>query len=167
MRVVVLSDTHVRSGGTTRLTTPTYAALETADVILHCGDIVSAEFFEELRRFAPVHAVLGNNDDPELAAVLPMENLVDLDGVTVVMVHDAGPARGRPGRLRNRFPSGDVIVFGHSHIPVDDVVDGQLQLNPGSPTQRRRQPHRTIGVIDVRDGAVRDHGIRIVDDPAA
>jgi hypothetical protein len=162
VHVVVLADTHVRSGAQRKLTPPAYAEVARADVVLHCGDVVSVDFLDELREYAPVHAVLGNNDIG-LSDVLPTEKVVELDGVSVGMVHDAGPARRRSDRLRARFPSCDVIVFGHSHIPVNEVVDGQLLFNPGSATQRRRQPHRTLGVLDLRDGAVVKHDIRIVD----
>jgi len=163
VHVVVLADTHVRSGTRGRLTARTYEELACADLVLHCGDVVSLDFLEELGKYAPVHAVLGNNDIG-LAELLPTEKVVDLDGVAVGMVHDAGPSRRRSERLRARFPSCDVVVFGHSHIPVNEIVDGQLLFNPGSATQRRRQPHRTLGVLDIRDGSVAKHEIRVVDD---
>jgi putative phosphoesterase len=163
VHVVVLADTHVRSGAPRRLTPPAYDEVARADLVLHCGDVVSLDFLEELGKYAPVHAVLGNNDIG-LADLLPTEKVVDLDGVAVGMVHDAGPSRRRSERLRARFPSCDVVVFGHSHIPVNEIVDGQLLFNPGSATQRRRQPHRTLGVLDIRDGSVAKHEIRVVDD---
>jgi uncharacterized protein len=165
VHIVVLADTHVRTGGTTRLPPPAYAALDEADAVLHCGDVVSVEFLDELVGFAPVHAVLGNNDIG-LSDVLPRERIIELDRLSVGMIHDAGPARRRSARLRARFPTCEVVVFGHSHVPVNEVVAGQLLMNPGSPTQRRRQPHRTIGVLDIRDGVVVNHEIQIVDDRA-
>jgi putative phosphoesterase len=164
MHIVVLSDTHIRRGGKTRLTAPAYAALDGADLVLHCGDVLAPEFLDELSGFAPLHAVLGNND-AELSGVLATEAIVDVDGVSVGMIHDAGPSRRRRERLRAVFPTCDVIVFGHSHIPVDELTDGVLLMNPGSATQRRRQPHRTIGLLDVRDGALVDHEIVAVDEP--
>ena len=154
--VVVLADTHIRRGQTRRLPDAAYAHLEQADVILHAGDILVPEVLDELGGFAPVHAVLGNND-AELLGVLPETQLLDIDGVSVAMVHDSGPAPGRAGRMCRRFPGADVVVFGHSHIPWDDSgVDGQLLFNPGSPTERRSQPHHTLGTLDIgpegRDG---------------
>jgi putative phosphoesterase len=152
--VVVLADTHIRRGGPRRLPDSAYAHLETADVILHAGDIVVSEVLDELRGFAPVHAVLGNND-AELAGALPETRSFELDGVRVAMIHDSGPSSGRAGRMRRRFPDADVVVFGHSHIPWDDAgMDGQLLFNPGSPTDRRSQPHHTLGTLDLDGGRV-------------
>ena len=153
--VVVLADTHIRRSGTRRLPDAAYAHLEEADLILHAGDILVGEVLDELRGFAPVHAVLGNNDDPELFGVLPETESIDVGGVRIAMVHDSGPAPGRPGRMRRRFPSAGVVVFGHSHIPWNDAgVDGQLLFNPGSPTERRAQPTHTLGTLDIDGGRV-------------
>ncbi len=152
--VVVLSDTHIHRGGSRRLPDAAYAHLERADVVLHAGDVVTPEVLDELRGFAPVHAVLGNNDH-ELVGVLPEVLELDLDGVRVGMVHDSGDASGRARRMRRKFPDADVVVFGHSHIPwLEPGVDGQLLLNPGSPTERRRQPVHTLATFDVDDGRV-------------
>lgn len=100
----------------------------------------------------PVHAVLGNVDEPALAGRLPAERTVDADGVAIAMVHDAGPAKGRLERLRRRFPGADAVVFGHSHIPLHAERDGFQIYNPGSATDRRRQPRHTMGVAEVAAG---------------
>ena len=148
--VVVLADTHIRRTGTRVLPDAAYAHLEQADVILHAGDVLVGEVLDELGGFAPVHAVLGNND-AELFGVLPETQLLEIDGVRIAMVHDSGPAQGRAGRMYRRFPDADVVVFGHSHIPWDDSgVDSQLLFNPGSPTERRSQPHHTLGTLNIR-----------------
>jgi putative phosphoesterase len=154
-RVVVLSDTHLRSGGKRRLPDGAYRALDDADVILHAGDIVTADLLHELSGFAPTHAVLGNNDlDPTLAH-LPEARLEIIGGVRVAMVHDSGPRSGREARMRRRFPEAHVVVFGHSHIPWNQPgLDGQLLFNPGSPTERRAQPRHTLGVLDLDAGQV-------------
>lgn len=152
--VVVLADTHIRRSGKRKLPDAAYDHLDRADVILHAGDILVAEVLDELSGFAPVHAVLGNNDS-ELVGVLPDTQLLLIDGVRVGMVHDSGPASGRAGRMRRRFPDADVVVFGHSHIPWDDAgVDGQHLFNPGSPTERRMQPNHTLGTLDLGGGRV-------------
>jgi uncharacterized protein len=165
VRVVVIADTHLRrSWPNRRLPRAAERELATADVILHAGDITQAEHLEALAAHAPVHAVLGNND-PELRGVLPETLEIELVGVRVAMIHDSGPARGRERRLHERFPDADVVVFGHSHIPWNAPgEDGQLLFNPGSPTERRRQPHRTVGVLDLEDGDVVDARIVVVDD---
>lgn len=163
-RVVVMSDTHLRPGGRRRLPDGVYRALDSADVILHAGDIVTAELLHELSGFAPTHAVLGNNDVDTALAHLPETRLEVIDGVRVAMVHDSGPRAGREGRLRRRFPDADIVVFGHSHIPWNQRgSDGQLLFNPGSPTERRAQPHHTIGILDLDSGDVIGHEVIVVD----
>ena len=161
-RVLVLSDTHLRPGRGRRLPDAVYRALDEADVVLHAGDIVTADLLHELSAWAPVHAVLGNNDlDPALSSV-PETRVEVLDGVRVAMVHDSGPRAGRAGRLRRRFPDAAVVVFGHSHVPVNEPgVDGQLLFNPGSPTDRRTQPAHTFGLLELDAGAL--VGARIVE----
>jgi uncharacterized protein len=153
-RVIVLSDTHIRADGRRRLPEAVYRELETVDLVLHAGDLLVPDVLEDLRRFAPVTAVLGNND-VDLTAELPEEAIVDVDGVRIGMVHDSGPKTGRESRMRRRFPDADVVVFGHSHIPWHtEGVDGQVLFNPGSPTERRAQPRCTYGVLLVDDGAL-------------
>ena len=141
---------------------PVARRLEGVDAILHAGDVCRASVLEELAGFAPVHAVLGNNDGPDVAHWgAPEERVVTLGGVRVAMIHDSGPASGRGPRLRRRFPDADVVLFGHSHIPWDETVDGQRHVNPGSPTDKRRQPHRTMGELVIEDGRVAS--VRIVE----
>lgn len=163
MRAVVLSDTHLRADSSRCLPDPVYDALREADVVLHCGDVVEHALLDELATYAPVHAVLGNND-VSLRGALPERLLLELDGVRVGMVHDSGATKGRPARVRRLFPDCDVVVFGHSHAPIDDEgVGGQRLFNPGSPTQRRRQAHPSYGVLDLHGGALTGHRIVTLD----
>jgi putative phosphoesterase len=156
MKVAVLADTHAPRYWKS---CPAQVArrLEGVDLILHAGDACRATVLEELAAFAPVRAVLGNNDTPDVAAWGARETLrLELDGLPAAMVHDAGPARGRPARLRRRFPDAELVVFGHSHIPLELVFgsrgDGVRIFNPGSPTDRRRQPRGTMGLLRVEAG---------------
>lgn len=156
-RALVLADTHVADGSLRRLPEAVLALAAEADVILHVGDVTGPRLLAELARYAPVHAVLGNND-AALAGRLAEELVVDLDGVAVAMVHDSGPRAARERRLRRRFPAAAVVLFGHSHIPFDgEGVDGQRLFNPGSPTQRRAQPERTVGWLEAVAGTLVDH----------
>ena len=152
MRVVVLSDTHAPRRW--RVCPPRVAEhLRHADLILHAGDVCTAAVLAELAQYARVVAVVGNNDRPEVAewgAAATAE--LDLDGLAVAMVHDSGAATGRLVRLRRRFPRADLVVFGHSHIPLDESAFGLRIFNPGSPTDRRRQPHGTLGVLEIDSG---------------
>ncbi|MBO0830025.1 MAG: metallophosphoesterase family protein [Streptosporangiales bacterium] len=154
MRAVVVSDTHAPRRW--KSCPPAVAArLRDADVILHAGDVCVAPVLDELAAYAPVHVVLGNNDRPDVAAWGAPETLeLDLGGVRVAMVHDAGPATGRFRRMGRMFPYADLVVFGHSHIPLDETADDVHLFNPGSPTDRRRQPRGTIGVVDLDAGRV-------------
>ena len=151
MKVVVLADTHAPRRW--RACPPRVAAhLRGVDLILHAGDVCTAGVLDELAGYAPVLAVRGNNDGPDVASWGAAEVLrLDLGGLPVAMIHDSGPAKGRPARLRRMFPDAGLVVFGHSHIPVN-AVDGQRIFNPGSPTDRRRQAHGTLGVLDIDGG---------------
>lgn len=156
MRVAVLSDTHAPHRW--RGCPPAVAeVLEHCELILHAGDVCTAEVLDELSQWAPVHAVLGNNDGADVRAWGAPETLeLSVAGFAVAMVHDSGPATGRARRLRTMFPNAELVIFGHSHIPWDETVAGQRAVNPGSPTDRRRQPHGTMGLLDVRDGELVD-----------
>jgi uncharacterized protein len=155
VRVAVLADTHAPLRW--RSCPPEVARkLEGVDLILHAGDVCRAWVLDELRGFAPVRAVLGNNDTRDVADWGAPETLtLDLDGLRVGMVHDAGPAGGRARRMRRRFPHSDLVVFGHSHVPLDLADrEGPRLLNPGSPTDRRRQPRGTMALLRVEAGAL-------------
>ncbi len=163
MRVVLLSDTH--SPRFWKGVPDAVAShLGSADLVLHAGDVCTADVLDDLAAFAPLHVVMGNNDRPEVAAWGAPETLErELEGVRVAMVHDSGAKTGRVARLRRRFPTADLVVFGHSHIPMD-LTEGDLRIvNPGSPSDKRRQPHRTLALLDLADGEVR--GVEIVDLP--
>lgn len=123
-------------------------------MILHAGDVCVAGVLDELAAYAPVHVVKGNNDGPDVVAPETLE--LDLGGLRVAMIHDSGAARGRPARMRRRFPTADLVVFGHSHIPLDHSENGLRIFNPGSPTDRRRQPHGTLGLLRIENGRLLD-----------
>jgi uncharacterized protein len=126
--------------------------LERADLILHAGDLMDPRLLDLLSTYAPTGAVHGNLDRPE--ARLPGTLQFEFGGARVAMIHDSGPKKGRRGRMRRRFPEARVVVFGHSHIPWLDDEDGLLLLNPGSPTDRRRQPHHTFALLRAEGGEV-------------
>ena len=152
MRIVVLADTHAPRRW--RACPPRVAAeLRGADLILHAGDVCTASVLAELTQYAPVVAVLGNNDDPDVALWGAAQTAeLSLAGLRIAMLHDSGPSAGRLARMRRAFPAADLVVFGHSHIPLDDSVAGFRIFNPGSPTDRRRQPHGTLGVLEIDSG---------------
>ena len=152
MRVAVLSDTH--SPRHWKSCPPAVArALDAVDLILHAGDVCLTETLDELASFAPVLAVQGNNDGDEIAAWGAPDVLeTELAGLPVAMLHDSGPAPGRQARLRRRFPDSSLVVFGHSHIPWNELYEGQRTFNPGSPTDKRRQPRGTVGELLIEDG---------------
>ena len=163
MRIAVLSDTHAPRRWK-RCPASVAKRLEGADLILHAGDVCRAYVLDELAAFAPVRAVLGNNDTADVAEWGAPDTLqLDLHGLRVAMIHDAGPAAGRARRMRRRFPEADLVVFGHSHIPLD-LDDGDLRIfNPGSPTDRRRQPSGTVGLLRVEAGRLVEARIEPVD----
>ena len=154
MRVVALSDTHAPRHWK-RLPDAVARELDGADLVLHAGDVCTASVLDELAQLAPVRVALGNNDGPDVTAWGATETVqLELEGLRVAMVHDSGSKVGRPARVRRLFPDADVLVFGHSHIPWDAAAGGQRLLNPGSPTDKRRQPVGTLMVLEVADGAL-------------
>ena len=160
-RLVVLADTHVRRGSGRRLPDAVYDLLETADRVWHAGDVLVPELLHELEGFAPVTAVLGNNDH-ELVGVLPERVEETIEGVRVAMVHDSGPTTGRERRLARWVPDARLVIFGHSHAPIDAVgEDGQRLLNPGSPIERRRAPSHTAAVVDIDGGELRTRIVEV------
>lgn len=159
VRALVLADTHIRCPGARTLPAEVRRAAARADVILHAGDVVAPQLLADLADYAPLHAVLGNNDH-ELIGELPTTATLCLGGARVALVHDTGPSAGRAARARRLFPDADVVVFGHSHVPLDEQgVDRQRLFNPGSPTERRRAPAHTYGELELADGAVVGHRI--------
>jgi putative phosphoesterase len=150
VRVLVTADTHIPDHARA-LPDGVIDEARRADLIIHAGDVTRAAVLDQLGGFGPVHAVLGNNDGPDVAAWGAQETLeIDIAGLAVAVIHDAGAAQGRPRRMRRRFPNADVVVFGHSHIPMDlEAQDEGLRLvNPGSPTWKRRQPSPTFAIIE-------------------
>ena len=136
-----------------------WRAVDVADVVVHAGDWVGVELLDELSaRARRLVAVYGNNDGPELRARLPEVATAELDGLRVAVVHETGAAAGRERRCAARFPDADVLVFGHSHIPWDTgpgtAGTGLRLLNPGSPTDRRRQPTHTWMTTRIDSGAL-------------
>jgi len=152
MNIVVLSDTHApRRWKSCPAAVAGY--LRGADLILHAGDVCTAAVLDELTGYAPVRAVVGNNDGRDVAQWGAEPTLgLELDGLPAAMIHDSGPATGRMARMRRAFPAARLVVFGHSHIPLDQAGAGLRIFNPGSPTDRRRQPHGTIGVLRIEPG---------------
>ena len=154
VRIAIVSDTHLPRG-TRVLPEACVERLRGADAILHCGDVSTGEVFDWLSALGPpVHAIRGNVDSAELQARLPLVRTVRAGGARIAMIHDAGPAAGRLARMRRRFPDADAVVFGHSHLPLHEERDRFAIFNPGSPTERRRAPHHTMGLATVEDGRV-------------
>jgi uncharacterized protein len=117
---------------------------DAADLILHLGDVVAAPVLDELRALGPVEAVHGNMDEPALRETLPQRHVVEVDGVRIGMVHVPGPREGREARLVGWFPGCGAVVYGHTHAPQVEEHEGVWILNPGSPTERRRAPERSM-----------------------
>jgi putative phosphoesterase len=149
---VVLADTHIPRRARA-LPEELIPYLQRADLVLHAGDLIEVSLLDELASYAPVRAVKGNVDPPGVD--LPETLEFDFGDVRVAMIHDSGRKQGRRKRLKKRFPGARVIVFGHSHIPFLEDEEGLLLLNPGSSTDKRRQPCHTFALLYAEEGTVR------------
>lgn len=157
LELVAVADTHVPKRAR-ELPAQVWAAIDTSDVVVHAGDWVSEALLDEFeRRSRRLVAVWGNNDGAELRRRLPEVARVTIGGVRLAVVHETGPRQGREHRADNDFPDVDVLVFGHSHIPWDSVSPNGLRLlNPGSPTDRRRQPSCSYLTARIAAGVLTD-----------
>jgi putative phosphoesterase len=154
VQIAIISDTHLPRGAR-RLPDACLERLDQADLIVHAGDLSTLAVLRELETHGDVVAVHGNVDDAQVRAALPATARIEAGGAMLVITHDAGPAKGRLARLRRRFPAAQAVVFGHSHIPLHERGEDGFQIfNPGSPTERRRAPHHTMGIAQVQDGHV-------------
>ena len=155
MRLLLIADTHIPKRARD-LPAPVWDEVSGADVVIHAGDWIAPEFLDQLEsRAARLLACWGNNDGPAVRARLPGRADATLAGVRFTVVHETGGAPGRDARMSRRYPGSQVLVFGHSHIPWDSTTETGLRLlNPGSPTDRRRQPFRTYMTADVDNGAL-------------
>jgi len=156
-RLLLLADTHVPKRAR-RLPDEVWQAVDDADVVIHAGDWVDVPLLDELESRADrLIAVHGNNDGPELRRRLPLVAREVVAGVRLAVVHETGGAQGRERRCSEEYADVDLLVFGHSHIPWDTVTDSGLRLlNPGSPTDRRRQPYCTFMTATASDGTLTD-----------
>ncbi|WP_214466247.1 metallophosphoesterase family protein [Microbacterium flavescens] len=155
-RLLLVSDTHI-PGRARTLPAALLRAADAADLVVHAGDWVAASVLDDLEQHGEVLGVFGNNDGPDLRERLPEVARREIEGVRFAVVHETGDARRREVRMDDAYPDDDVLVFGHSHIPWDTTTPRGLRLlNPGSPTDRRRQPHHTMMTVVVDAGALRD-----------
>ncbi|MFJ4101639.1 metallophosphoesterase family protein [Amycolatopsis japonica] len=157
MRLLLIADTHLPLRAKA-LPDQVWREVDAADVVVHAGDWVEVALLDELEaRTERLIGVYGNNDGADLRARLPEIARADLGGVRLAVIHETGAKQGRERRCDELFPDTDVLVFGHSHIPWDTVTpNGMRLLNPGSPTDRRRQPFCTYQTAEIRDGELRD-----------
>jgi putative phosphoesterase len=154
MRLLLIADTHLPQRAR-RLPDEVWEQVDRADVVFHAGDWVDVALLDELESRCRLVGVFGNNDGGALRERLPEVARVELDGVRFAMIHETGAAKGRDTRCDRWFPDADVLVFGHSHIPWDTVSPAGLRiLNPGSPTDRRRQPYCTYMTAHLADGTL-------------
>jgi putative phosphoesterase len=155
MLIAIISDTHLPRG-TRRLPDACVELIAAADLLLHAGDLSTAETLRELEAIGPpLAAVHGNVDSADVRRLLPAERVVEAAGARIAMVHDAGPSHGRLERMRREYGDrAEALVFGHSHLPLHEEGAGFQIFNPGSPTERRRAPHHSMGLARIAAGAI-------------
>lgn len=153
--IAVIADTHMPKGER-GLPPLCVEKIRAAKALIHAGDFSAASVLADLEALCPVVlAVHGNVDDAELRRRLPESLEIEIGGHTVGLLHDTGPAKGRLARMRARFPAAEAVVFGHSHLPLREEEGGFQIFNPGSPTERRRAPRRSMGLLHPTPGGLR------------
>jgi uncharacterized protein len=154
MKVAVLADTHTQ-GMSRTIPMGAWPYLESADRILHAGDVVDPAVIVDLQALAPTTVVMGNCDAMDVRDAGALDEVeIELGGIRIAMLHDSGLSEGRRTRMRKRFPDARVVIFGHSHIPYNEDRDGLLLFNPGSPTWKRQAPFTSMGLLWIDDGTV-------------
>jgi len=158
MRIVVTSDTHSQV-----LPKPLIEDMKAADLVIHAGDFTDIKVLDMVRKFKEVRAVYGNMDSLELRKVLPREDILQCEQVRIALFHGEGHTHGMVERIRERFKAEKVqaVVFGHSHEPMNEIIDGVLFFNPGSPTDEIRAPYRSYGVLEVAGDKIKGQIIKI------
>jgi uncharacterized protein len=150
MNIIVISDTHMPKRAKT-LPEFLVAYLKTADLIIHAGDLQTNDIYQQLLKYAPVEGVIGNVDEEELVTILPFKKIIEINGVRIGITHGHGKGKTTEKRVLSVFEGEnvDIIIFGHSHIPLKKEVDGKILFNPGSPTDKRKQERYSFGRIQI------------------
>jgi uncharacterized protein len=158
MNIIVISDTHMPKRAKS-LPEFLVGYLQTADLIIHAGDWQTTTIYEQLLEYAPVEGVIGNVDEEELATVLPLKKIIEINGIRIGITHGHGKGKTTEKRVLSIFEGEDVdiIIFGHSHIPIKRAVDGKILFNPGSPTDKRKQAQYSFGRIQFGDDLSIEH----------
>ncbi len=158
MKIIALSDTHSEP-----LPRALTEDLKTADLIVHAGDFSDVQVYDQLKAFKQVRAVYGNMDGRDLRQLLPKDSVFECAGVKIGLSHGEGRPEGIIAKLREFFKDKgvQVVIFGHSHAPCHEMIDGVLYFNPGSPTDTVRAPYLSYGVIEINDGRVKARIVRI------
>lgn len=164
--VAVIADTHMPRRGSV-LPPACLTLIAGADLLIHAGDVSDGAGLSYLEALGPpLLAVHGNVDDDEVRRHLPAERIVEVGQTAIAVIHDAGAADGRLARMRRRFPDCRAVIFGHSHIPLHQrAPDGFRIINPGSPTDRRRQPRHSMAVLELDESGIREVAFHAVDEP--
>ncbi|MFH0754907.1 MAG: metallophosphoesterase family protein [Candidatus Omnitrophota bacterium] len=158
MKIIALADTHSQP-----LPKALLEELKHVDLILHAGDFCEMGVYDQLKGFKDIRAVYGNMDGMDLRDKLPRQFVMECEGVRIGVAHGEGAAEGVVSRLQVVFKGQnvDMVVFGHSHQPYHEMIDGVLYFNPGSPTDTVRPPYRSYGLIEVKSGKIRAHIVKL------
>jgi uncharacterized protein len=158
MNIIVISDTHMPKRAKT-LPEFLVAYLKTADLIIHAGDLQTNDIYQQLLKYAPVEGVIGNVDEEELVTILPFKKIIEINGVRIGITHGHGKGKTTEKRVLSVFEGEnvDIIIFGHSHIPLKKEVDGKILFNPGSPTDKRKQARYSFGRIQLGENFTIEH----------
>ena len=160
MIVGVISDTHLPVRAK-KLPNNLTNQLKDVDLILHAGDFQDTNALMQIRDLGQVKAVHGNMDTLELKKELPKKDVLEIEGFTIGITHGSGPPDGLEQRVKEEFSYVDIIIYGHSHRPKNEVIDGILFFNPGSPTDNVFAPFNSFGTIKIEEGTIEGNIIKL------
>ena len=164
MKILVLSDTHI-SGVKVRLPQEVEKELTTCQLCLHAGDFVEYSVFEKLSSLINTYGVCGNMDSEEVRKRLPLKQIIPVENVNIGLIHGRGAPNNLISYVKKEFSQHwakiDIFIFGHSHFPLDKVVEGKIYFNPGSPTDKVFAPYNSYGIIEIKEGVIKRRIVRI------
>lgn len=160
-KIGVISDTHIPTK-CIKLPEEVFLHFKGVDLILHAGDFIDTSVLDILKEIAPLKAVYGNMDNEAVRKELPRKQIVKIGDIKIGLIHDLGSLSKIKNKIKEEFGNSkiDAVVFGHSHVPLNEIKCGILTFNPGSATDTIFNPYKSIGILTI-DGKIEGKIIKL------